>query len=148
MAFSGMSTNKYFTPNLIGEDISDVISTLTPYEAPFLDWLGDPDGFATSTKHEFIEDFMRPRTIINSTAINSATAATGVQDVGIEMLTQALGDEPPGDCRAGDAGNQQQDRFAVAVLAAITQVMLADTIGLNVAAMNERAHAATSDFSG
>ena len=88
MAFSGMSTNKYFTPNLIGEDISDVIRTLTPYEAPFLDWLGDPDGFATSTKHEFIEDFMRPRTIINSTAINSATAATGVQVNGLaEALT-------------------------------------------------------------
>jgi hypothetical protein len=69
MSFSGLSTNKYFTPNLIGEDVSEVIRTLTPYEAPFLDWLGDPSGFATNTKHEFIEDFMRPRTIINSTAI-------------------------------------------------------------------------------
>lgn len=88
MAFSGMSTNKYFTPNLVGEDISEVIRTLSPYEAPFLDWLGDPSGFATSTKHEFIEDFMRPRTIINSTAINSATAATGIQVNGLaEALT-------------------------------------------------------------
>ncbi len=88
MAFSGMSTNKYFTPNLVGEDISEVIRTLAPYEAPVLDWLGDPDGFATSTKHEFIEDFLRPRTIINSTAINSATAATGFQVNGLaEALT-------------------------------------------------------------
>jgi hypothetical protein len=88
MAFTGMSTNKYFTPNLIGEDISEVIRTLAPYEAPFLDWLGDPSGFATSTKHEFIEDFMRPRTIINSTAINSATAVTVIQVNGLgEALT-------------------------------------------------------------
>ena len=88
MSFSGMSTNKYFTPNLVGEDISEVIRTLVPYEAPFLDWLGDPDGFATSTKHEFIEDFMRPRTIINSTAIASDTAATGIQVNGLaEALT-------------------------------------------------------------
>jgi len=83
MAFSGLSTSKYFTPNLIGEDVSEIIRTLAPYEAPFLDWLGDPSGFATNTKHEFIEDFMSPRTIINSTAINSATAATGVQINGL-----------------------------------------------------------------
>lgn len=88
MAFSGMSTNKYFTPNLVGEDISEIIKTLAPYEAPFLNWLGDPSGFAGSTKHEFIEDFMRPRTIVNSTAINSATAATGIQVNGLaEALT-------------------------------------------------------------
>lgn len=88
MAFTGMSSNKYFTPNLIGEDVSEVIRTLAPYEAPFLDWLGDPSGFATNTKHEFIEDYMRPRTIINSTAIASATAATGFQVNGLaEALT-------------------------------------------------------------
>ena len=88
MAFSGLSTNKYFTPNLVGEDVSEAFRTLVPYEAPFLDWIGDPSGFATSTKHEFIEDFMRPRTIIASTAIASATAATGFQVNGLaEALT-------------------------------------------------------------
>lgn len=79
MPFTGLSTNKLFTPNLVGEDVSEIIRTLSPFEAPFLDWLGDPDGFAMSTKHEFIEDFMRPRTIVTSTAIASATAATGIQ---------------------------------------------------------------------
>ena len=88
MAFSGLSTNKLFTPNLLAEDVSEVFKTLTPYEAPFLDWLGDPSDFATNTKHEWIEDFLRPRTIINSTAIASATAATGFQINGLgEALT-------------------------------------------------------------
>lgn len=88
MSFTGMSTNKYFTPNLVGEDVSEVFRTLVPYEAPFLDWLGDPSGFATSTKHEFIEDYLRPRTIVNSTVINSASAATGFQVNGLaEALT-------------------------------------------------------------
>lgn len=88
MAFSGLSTNKLFTPNLVGEDISEVLRTLTPYEAPFLDWLGDPDGFAFSTKHEYVEDFLRPRYIIASVAVNSATAATGIQINGLgEALT-------------------------------------------------------------
>ena len=79
MAFSGLSTNKLFTPNLLAEDVSEIFRTLVPYEAPFLDWLGDPADFASNTKHEFIEDFMRPRTIINSTAITSTTAALGIQ---------------------------------------------------------------------
>jgi hypothetical protein len=80
MAFSGLSTNRLFTPNLIGEDISEVIATLAPYEAPFLDWLGDSDRFAAmSPKHEFIEDFLRPRYITASTAIASATAVGGFQ---------------------------------------------------------------------
>jgi hypothetical protein len=78
MAFSGLSTNKYFVVNEVAEDVSPIILALSPYEAPVLDWLGDSDGFATSTKHEFFEDFMRPRTIIASGAINSATAATGI----------------------------------------------------------------------
>jgi hypothetical protein len=41
MAFTGLSTNRLFTPNLIGEDISKIIATLAPVEAPVLDWLGD-----------------------------------------------------------------------------------------------------------
>lgn len=74
MAFSGISTNRLFTPNLIGEDISSIIATLAPVEAPFLDWLGDGGTFAQSTKHEYVMDYLRPHYIIASTAIASATA--------------------------------------------------------------------------
>ncbi len=89
MSFSGLSTNRMFTPNLIGEDVSEIIRTLAPYEAPFLDWIGDPDSFAAqSPKHEFIEDFLRPRYIIASSAIASATAVTGFQVNGVgEAMT-------------------------------------------------------------
>jgi hypothetical protein len=88
MAFSGLSTNKLFTTNQNAEDVSEVLATLFPYEAPFLDWLGDSDRFAAaSPKHEFIEDFLRPRYIIASTAISSATAATNFQ---INGLAEAL----------------------------------------------------------
>jgi len=85
MAFSGQSTNTLFTPNLIGEDVSDLIRTLSPYEAPILDWLGDAATFATSTDHNFVEDFMRPRTLINSTAIASSTANEGIQINGVGL---------------------------------------------------------------
>ena len=84
MPFSGLSTNDQFTANLIGEDISEIIRTLAPYEAPFLDWLGDSDRFAAySPKHEFVEDYLRPRYIINSTAVASDTAATGIRINGL-----------------------------------------------------------------
>ncbi|MNP18866.1 hypothetical protein D3C76_1113650 [compost metagenome] len=59
------------------------------------------------------------------------------------MLAQALGDEAPGDRRAGDAGDQDQGR----AFTAVAQVMLADAVGLDVAAMDESTHAATPDFS-
>jgi hypothetical protein len=85
MAFSGLSTNKLFTPNLVGEDISEILKTLMPYESPFLDDLGDADTFATSTKHEYVEDFLRPRYIINSTAISSEVAATVFQVNGLGL---------------------------------------------------------------
>lgn len=85
MAFSGLSTNLLFTNNTVGEDLSTVIATLAPIEAPFLDWLGDSNVFATSTKHEYVEDFMRPHYITVSTAVNSATAATGIQINGLGL---------------------------------------------------------------
>lgn len=87
MPFSGISTNDHFTQNQVQEDISRLIATLSPKETELLDWLGDADVFATSTKHEFFQDFMLPNYIVNSTAVASATAATGIQ---VNGLGQAL----------------------------------------------------------
>lgn len=89
MAFSGFSTNKAFTNNQVGEDISEVIKRLSPFDAPVLDWLGDAASVAMSTKHEFFDDFMRPRKIITSTAITSAAAATPI-GLAINGLSEAL----------------------------------------------------------
>ena len=83
MPFTGLSTNRLFTPNAIGEDISPIIATLAPIEAPFLDWLGDSGAVALSTKHEYFMDYMRPNYVIASTAIASATAATAFQVNGL-----------------------------------------------------------------
>jgi hypothetical protein len=91
MAFSGLSTNRMFTPNLIGEDISEIIRTLSPYEAPLLDWLGDSDVFAASTKHEYVEDFLRPRYIVASTAVTSVATASGFQIGGSLGLSLTVG---------------------------------------------------------
>lgn len=83
MGFTGLSTNRLFTPNAIGEDISPIIATLAPVEAPFLDWLGDSGAVALSTKHEYFMDYLRPNYVVASTAIASATAATAFQVNGL-----------------------------------------------------------------
>jgi hypothetical protein len=46
----------------LAEDISDIISIVSPFETPLLDRLGDPKRAATSTIHEWLEDSLLPNT--------------------------------------------------------------------------------------
>ena len=45
----------------IMEDVSDLISIVSPYETPLLDHLGDPARAALSTIHEWVEDALVSR---------------------------------------------------------------------------------------
>lgn len=85
MPFTGKSTNEMFTVNQVQEDVAAIIAALAPKETELLDWLGDADVFATSTRHEWFQDYMLPNYIVASTAINSATAATGIQINGLGL---------------------------------------------------------------
>lgn len=76
MAFTGKASYDNFS--LIGEDVSDLVALLGPTETPFLSLLSDPMNPATSTYHQWTEESLGPDTIINSAAVNSATAATGI----------------------------------------------------------------------
>lgn len=77
MAFSGKATTDNFA--MIGEDVSDILLNLSPTETPFLDLLPSPDFPGTNILHQWSEEALGPDRIVASTAINSATAATGVQ---------------------------------------------------------------------
>jgi hypothetical protein len=79
MAFSGLAFNEVNTANLFQRDVASAVATLSPKETPILDWLGDAPESAKGIKHEFIEDFVGPNTIVASTAIASATAVTAFQ---------------------------------------------------------------------
>ncbi len=70
MAFTGKATYSAGTtlPEL-GEDVSDLIGIVSPYETPLLDALGDPLREATSTHHEWMEDELLP----NKDAVNDST---------------------------------------------------------------------------
>jgi len=44
------------------EDVSDIISIVSPFETPLLNHLGDPQRSAISTVHEWLEDSLLPNT--------------------------------------------------------------------------------------
>ena len=63
MSFTGKATyTSGATLPEIAEDVSDVISIISPFETPLLDVLGDPLRAATSTHHEWLEDTLLPNT--------------------------------------------------------------------------------------
>ena len=76
MPFSGKAT--YDNYPMIGEDISDIMLLISPNETPFLSLLPAADKPATNIYHQWSEEALGPDRVIASTAVNSATAATGI----------------------------------------------------------------------
>ncbi len=63
MAFTGKATySAGATLPEIAEDVSDIVSIVSPYETPLLDHLGDPMRAAAGTYHEWLEDELLPNT--------------------------------------------------------------------------------------
>ena len=63
MPFTGKATYSAGSdlPELV-EDVSDIISIVSPYETPLLDLIGEPQRLAFSTVHEWLEDALLPNT--------------------------------------------------------------------------------------
>jgi hypothetical protein len=76
MPFSGRATYSNFTA--IAEDVSDIVSMISPRETPLLDILGDSPFPARSVLHEWLEDDLSPNTIVNSSAVSSDTVDTAI----------------------------------------------------------------------
>ncbi|MBU6411990.1 MAG: DUF5309 family protein [Planctomycetes bacterium] len=77
MPYTGKSTfDAGSTLPELAEDISDIISIVSPYETPLLDRLGDPQRVAQSTVHEWIEDTLLP----NFDSVNQTTFSPNGQD--------------------------------------------------------------------
>lgn len=79
MAFTGLASDEMFTASNNAEDCSPTIAMLSPTETPFLDWVGFQTLTAKSTLHTFLEEELRPNTVVTAGAMASATANTGVQ---------------------------------------------------------------------
>lgn len=85
MPFTGKATySAGATLPEIAEDVSDIITLVSPHETPLLDHLGDPQRSATSTIHEWLEDALLPNTdavddddLANPTTLTVFTVANG-----------------------------------------------------------------------
>jgi Family of unknown function (DUF5309) len=63
MPFTGKSTYSAGADlSELVEDVSDIISIVSPFETPLLDHLGDPQRSSSSTVHEWLEDSLLPNT--------------------------------------------------------------------------------------
>jgi len=59
----------------IAEDVSDLVSIVSPHETPLLDHLGDAPRVAQSTVHEWLEDTLLPNTDrVNDSSISNPTS--------------------------------------------------------------------------
>jgi len=62
MPFNGLATYDNFEG--IGEDVSDLVAFLAPFETPLLDAVGMSDQPATNVKHECPTKIGSPRRIV------------------------------------------------------------------------------------
>ena len=69
----------------IADDVSDIVSIVSPYETPLLDHLGDPARAATSTYHEWMEDSLLP----NRDTLNDLMLADSVNKTTLAMSNGA-----------------------------------------------------------
>jgi len=103
MVFTGRAT--YDTGVFAGaaEDVSAIISMISPHETPVLDRLSQAPKEATNVLHEWLEDELNPNTIVSSdtagSAVTTATVAdlsggavTGFLQVGAILTSNATGE--------------------------------------------------------
>ena len=116
MGFSGKATYGAGAdlPEL-AEDVSDLITIVSPHETPLLDRMGDARNVATNTVHEWIEDSLLP----NADTINQTTFTPSAQEA--TAITVANG----GRFLAGDLvrpGNAPEVMLVTAVAANVITV--------------------------
>ena len=94
MTFTGRAVYDNGVFEGIAEDVSDVISMISPFETPVLDRMAQAPRPAFNVLHEWLEDALNPNTVATSTLADGGTVAASLQlqaDVGTgTSVTQFL----------------------------------------------------------
>lgn len=90
MPFNGRATHDTGIFDGMAEDVSDIISMISPYETPLLDRLGTSNQPATNVLHEWLEDSLNPNTIVSSTTLDSLNEVSMGVHIGGNAVTQYL----------------------------------------------------------
>jgi len=91
MAFSGTATYDIYATE-IGEDVSDLVSMISPTVTPFLDAIGDSSMPFSSPYYTWEEKNLLPDSFVMSSAISSTAAASGGIEVGANANLLRVGD--------------------------------------------------------
>lgn len=78
MAFTGHAVYDSGVHDEIAESVSAVITDISPYETPFLDWVGDADQPARHVHHEWLEDQLAPNRVTIKAALASNVSGGNV----------------------------------------------------------------------
>lgn len=103
MVFNGRATSDTGVFEGIAEDVSAIISMISPHETPVLDRLVQAPKEATNVLHEWLEDELNPNTIVSSDTAGSVvttvtvaaldgTAVTAFLQVGAILSSNATGE--------------------------------------------------------
>lgn len=90
MVFTGRAIYDTGVFNGVAEDVSDLVSMISPFETPLLDRLPPPVKPATNVLHEWLEDDLNPNTIVASETIDDATTTLDVVDLNGASVTGFL----------------------------------------------------------
>jgi hypothetical protein len=75
MAFTGIAVYDSYATE-IAEDVSSIVTEISPKATPFLDWVGDAAQPIESTRYDWIEKQLIPETFALSSAVSSNATST------------------------------------------------------------------------
>lgn len=81
MAFTGRAIYDPGVFDTLAEDVSDIVSMISPAETPLLDAMAQAPRPATNVLHEWLEDVLSPNTVVASSDV--ASNVTGGDAIGI-----------------------------------------------------------------
>lgn len=73
--FNGLAIHSTGRFSTTADDVSEMISMISPYETPFLDALSQAEREASNVLHEWLEESLGPNTIVSSTGHTDASSA-------------------------------------------------------------------------
>lgn len=102
MAFNGLAIHSPNVFNALAEDVSPVVSMISPFETPLLDAIGNPARSATNILHEWMEESLNPNSVFFTA--NLTAPAAGTTQAGLALANGESAHMMPGTILLHPAG--------------------------------------------
>lgn len=89
-SFSGRASYDTGVFTDVAQDVSDIISMISPFETPFLALIGDADNAAQSVQHEWMEDALNPNSVTLGVSTNPNTGNVSSLSVNESVMTNIM----------------------------------------------------------